>query len=121
MPEALNLSLIVYGLGIFIALLAALLIKGIVGLLSWTDRAAAAPGAGMAKPAPAPTPAQAQAQAQAVAADVPPHHLVVIAACAHAMVGAHRILHIGSNAGAAGWSAEGRFAQHGSHHPSTHH
>jgi len=117
-PEALNLSLIVYGLGIFIALLAALLIKGIVGFLSWTDRAAAAPVAGTAKPASIPTSPQAQA---VTPEGIPPHHLVVIAACAHAIVGAHRILHIGSNAGAAGWSAEGRFAQHGSHHPSTHH
>lgn len=112
MLEALNLSLIVYGLGIFIALLAALLIKGIVGFLSWRERHTVASVVVAAKPGPV----------SALAADgIPPHHLVVIAACAHAMVGAHRILHIGSNAGAAGWSTEGRFAQHGSHHPSTHH
>jgi hypothetical protein len=109
MNEAVQLSLVVYGLGMVIALAAALLIKFIVVALAWSDRKAAAPAIAAVAPA---TPSSA---------DIPPHHLVVIAAAAHAMVGANRIVHIGAAAGTAGWSAEGRFAHHGSHHPATHH
>lgn len=105
MNEAVQLALVVYGLGVVIALASALLIKFIVVALGWSDR----------KAAPAVAPAVTSS------ADIPPHHLVVIAAAAHAMVGANRIVHIGAAAGTAGWSAEGRFAHHGSHHPATHH
>lgn len=105
MNEAVQLALVVYGLGVVIALAAALLIKFIVVALAWSDR----------KAAPAVVPAAASPP------DIPPHHLVVIAAAAQAMVGANRVLHIGAAGGTAGWSAEGRFAHHGSHHPATHH
>lgn len=103
MNEAVQLALVVYGLGVVIALAAAVLIKFIVVALAWSDR----------KAIPAVTPTSSP--------DIPPHHLVVIAAAAHAMVGANRIVHIGAATGTAGWSAEGRFAHHGSHHPATHH
>ncbi|KAF0222954.1 MAG: hypothetical protein FD176_2269 [Rhodospirillaceae bacterium] len=105
MNEAVQLSLLVYGLGVVIALAAAVLIKFIVVALAWGER----------KAVPAVVPAAPSS------AGIPPHHLVVIAAAAHAMVGANRIVHIGAAAGTAGWSAEGRFAHHGSHHPATHH
>lgn len=106
MNEAVQLSLVVYALGVVIALAAALLIKFIVVALAWSDR----------KTVPA-----IPAVVPAISPDIPPHHLVVIAAAAHATVGANRIVHIGAAAGTAGWSAEGRFAHHGSHHPATHH
>lgn len=108
MNETIELVLFVYGLGAAIALGAAVLIKLIVVVLAWTDRS------------------QPQPQAVAVvkpAGDdgIPAHHLVAIAAAAHAMVGAHRIVHIGATRSGGGWSAEGRFAQHGSHNISHHH
>lgn len=109
MNEAVQLSLLVYALGVVIALAAALLIKFIVVALAWGDRKAAAPAIAAVAPA------------VSSSADIPPHHLVVIAAAAHAMVGANRVLHIAAAGGTAGWSAEGRFAHHGSHHPATHH
>lgn len=114
MNEAVQLSLLVYGLGVVIALAAAVLIKFIVVALAWGERKAV--------PAVAPAaPSSADIPPHHPSADIPPHHLVVIAAAAHAMVGANRIVHIGAAAGTAGWSAEGRFAHHGSHHPATHH
>lgn len=112
MNESVELVGLVYGLGAVIALGAAVLIKGIVVALAWADRGPTS----AAKPVAVATPS-----APPSAGAVPPHHLVAIAAAAHAMVGAHRIVHIGAAGTGAGWSAEGRFAQHGSHHPSSHH
>lgn len=108
MNETIELVLFVYGLGAVIALGAAVLIKLIVAVLAWADRPEAQP---QAVPAARPTVDDA----------IPVHHLVAIAAAAHAMVGAHRIVHIGAARLGAGWSAEGRFAQHGSHNISHHH
>jgi len=107
MNETIELVLFVYGLGAVIALGAAVLIKLIVSLLAWADRPQV-----VAQPAAVTLPAED---------NVPAHHLVAIAAAAHAMVGAHRIVHIGSARSGAGWSAEGRFAHHGSHNISHHH
>lgn len=109
MNETIELVLFVYGLGAAIALGAAVLIKLIVAVLAWADRPQAQPQA----VAPSVTPA--------VADGIPAHHLVAIAAAAHAMVGAHRIVHIGATRSGGGWSAEGRFAHHGSHNISHHH
>lgn len=105
--DTLSLTLFIYGLGIVVALGAAVLIKLIVGALAMADRAA--PATAIAPP-PSPAPGA-----------IPPHHLVAIAAAAHAMLGAHRIVHIGRVANGPGWSAEGRISHHGSHHPSGHH
>lgn len=107
MNETIELVLFVYGLGAVIALAAAVLIKLIVAILAWTDR-------------PQPQ-AAASSVTPAVADTIPAHHLVAIAAAAHAMIGAHRIVHIGPARSGAGWSAEGRFAHHGSHNISHHH
>lgn len=108
MNETIELVLFVYGLGAAIALGAAVLIKLIVAVLAWTDRPHSQPAA-----APVVTTARDDG--------VPAHHLVAIAAAAHALVGAHRIVHIGAARSGAGWSAEGRFAHHGSHNISHHH
>lgn len=114
MDDTLFLTLFIYGLGVVVALAAAVLIKLIVGVLAWTDRTTpAAP--------PARAPAAAGMPAVLAAGAIPPHHLVAIAAAAHAMLGAHRIVHIGRVANGPGWSAEGRISHHGSHHPSGHH
>ncbi|MGE5514708.1 MAG: hypothetical protein ACM31D_02690 [Bacteroidota bacterium] len=109
MNEAVSLVLFVYGLAIAIAMGAALLIKLIVGALALSERRAEAPAAA---PKAVPLPAGADG--------IPPHHLVVIAAAAHAALGAHRILHIGAAASGRIWSTEGRMAQHTSHQPSHH-
>ncbi|MCA1908521.1 MAG: hypothetical protein LDL39_09175 [Magnetospirillum sp.] len=111
MNETIELVLFVYGLGAVIALGAAVLIKLIVVALAWADRPQAQP-----QLQPVATPAR-----PAVEDGVPAHHLVAIAAAAHALFGAHRIVHIGAARSGAGWAAEGRFAHHGSHNISHHH
>lgn len=110
MSEAFTLVGFVYGLAIVIAMGAALLIKLIVGALALGERRTAAAPAVSPPPPPAPV----------AEAGIPAHHLVAIAAAAHAMVGAHRILHIGAATSGRIWSTEGRLAQHSSHHPSHH-
>lgn len=110
MTESLELVGVVYGLGAVIALAAAVLIKAIVAVLGLSVRSAPRPAA--VAPCAANPPADG---------DIPPHHLVAIAAAAHAVIGAHRVVHIGLAGTGAGWSAEGRLAQHGSHNLSSHH
>lgn len=112
MSEAFSLIVFVYGLAIVVAMGAALLIKLIVGALALNERRAEARAA--VTPAPPPL------AAPSLQAGIPAHHLVAIAAAAHAMVGTHRILHIGAAASGRLWSNEGRMAQHSSHQP-THH
>jgi hypothetical protein len=110
--ESWSLVLFIYGLAVVVAMAGAVLIKLIVGVLAFGERRAAAA---------APAPVKAPPVAAAIAQGIPAHHLVAIAAAAHAMVGAHRILHIGGAAAGRGWSTEGRLAQHSSHHPSALH
>lgn len=112
--ESLSLVGVVYALAFVIAMGAALLIKLIVGALAFSERhAEAKAAAASAAAAPAARPVAAPAAAEGI----PPHHLVAIAVAAHAMVGAHRILHIGAAASGRYWSTEGRLAQHNAHHP----
>ncbi len=105
MSESITLVGFVYGLAFVVAMGAALLIKLIVGALAFSERnvPAAAPASASAAPAPVD--------------GIPAHHLVAIAAAAHAMVGAHRIVHIGGAGPGRMWSTEGRLAQHNAHHP----
>ncbi len=105
-------TLTVYGLAAVIALGSAALIRVMVVVLSAADRASA--------PAPAPAPISASVPAVPSAAAIPPDHLVVIAAAAHAALGAHRIVHIESATGPV-WASEGRHSHHGSHRPSPRH
>jgi hypothetical protein len=105
--EAVNLVLFIYGLAFVIAMLAAFLIKGIVGALSLADRrAAAAPAAAQ------PVPAVAATQASTVQDDI-----VAIAAAVQAVLGAHRIVRIEGAATGFAWAAEGRMVHHTSHRP----
>lgn len=114
MNEAFSLIVFVYGLAIVVAMGAALLIKLIVGGLAMAERRSeaklAATTAATTVAAPVPV----------VEAGIPAHHLVAITAAAYAMVGGHRILHIGTANSGRFWSTEGRMAQHGSHHPFHH-
>lgn len=110
MSESITLVFFIYGLAIVISMAAALLIKLLVGALAFSEShgATAAPPPVKAPPVPV---------APVVAGGIPAHHLVAIAAAAHAMVGAHRIVHIGTGGPGRLWSTEGRLAQHNAHHP----
>lgn len=98
-----TLSLFSFGLMVVIAGLASLLIRGIVLLLAGGNRQVAAP-----------TPV---AISVAPALDDTAAHVAAIAAAVYAVVGAHRLVHIGDAQRGAGWTATGRLAHHGSHTP----
>ncbi len=106
MGEILIQVLFMYGLAIVIAMISALMIKGIVGVLSM-GKAKPAPAAAVAAPKPVADPAE--------------NDIAVIAAAVYAMLGAHRIVHIEAARSGPGWTAEGRLVHHASHRPSPRH
>ena len=99
--------LIIYGIVIVVSMLVALVIRGIVIVLSRQaeKEAAKAP----AKPAPvAPQP---------ILTGIPQEHLAVITAAVAAMMGSHRIIRIETPDRGFGWTAEARSSHHTSHAP----
>jgi len=109
--DAIGDMLVIYGIVIIISMLVAVVIRGIVLVLSrQAERdAAKAP----AKPAPV-------AQPAAIASGVPQEHLAAIVAAVAAMLGAHRIVHIETANRGYGWTAEARTVHHTSHTPGVH-
>ena len=101
MNEVIIRTLWIYGLAIIVSLGVAVVIKVIVVTLNILERKPAAPSQPVAIP-PAPF---------AVEAD----HIAVIAAAVHAMIGAHRVVHIEAAPHHSGWAAEGRQVHHASH------
>jgi len=97
--ESVILAFKIYGLAIVISMLVALMIKGIVVMLERL-------GAPRAKAPAAATP---------VAPGISGEHIAAIAAAAHAVLGAHRIVHVEDRARGMSWTFEGRAAHHGSH------
>lgn len=97
-PEIL-LSLKIYALAIAISMVVALLIKGVVVVVSLRQK----------KP---------QAEKVLTSAVAPPEvegHIAAISAAVYVMTGAHRIVHIRAQGRGAAWTGEGRFAHHTSH------
>jgi hypothetical protein len=86
MGEAIELTLVVYGLSAVVAMLAAVLIKVLVAALSFS-------WSGAEKPAAAP--------AKVAASEIPPDHLLAIAAAVHQLMRGSRIVSIEPGAGAA--------------------
>ena len=109
-------SILMYGLAIVIALLAAFLIRGIVLFLE--RRKAQSESVTMADPnhpnqAPAPAPAAGPTEVH-VAAD----HVAAIAAAVYAALGAHRVIRIEPVGGhEAGWAVQGRWLHQTSRTP----
>jgi hypothetical protein len=101
--SVITLALFSFGLMVVIAGLASLLIRGIVVLLAGAQRKAAPPTSVAISVAPA--------------VDEPAAPVAAIAAAVYAVVGAHRLVHIGEVPRGAGWTATGRLAHHGSHMP----
>lgn len=95
--------LVIYSIVIVVSMLVAVVIRGIVWVLS---RQAPVP-ASVVKPAP-PQPA---------IAGIPQEHLAVITAAVAAMFGAHRIVRIETAARGYSWTAEARSVHHTSHTP----
>lgn len=107
--DAIGDIFVIYGIVIVVSMLVALVIRGIVIVLSRqaTQPETKAP----AKPVPA----------ASVIAGIPQEHLAVITAAVAAMMGAHRIVHIEMAGRGIGWTAEARTVHHTSHAPRASH
>ena len=105
--DAIGDMFVIYGIVIVISMLVAVVIRGIVWMLS-RQAAQAEAKAAAAKPAPV---------AQPVVTGVPQEHLAVITAAVAAMMGAHRIVHIATPDRGYSWTAEARTVHHTSHAP----
>lgn len=103
METAILQSLVMYGLAIIVAVLAAFMIRGIVIAIRPSETPkAAAPARGPAAP-PAEDPVK--------------NDIAVIAAAVYAMLGAHRIVRIQPSISGTSWAAQGRMIHHTSHRP----
>ena len=114
MGEIIIQSILMYGLAIVIAVLAAFLIRGIVLFLE--RRKAQSESVSMAEPhtpMPATEPAPASPEAGA-----PSDHIAAIAAAVYAALGAHRVIRIDPVGGhEAGWAVQGRWLHQTSRTP----
>lgn len=102
--DAIGDMIVIYGIVVIISMLVALVIRGIVWVLSRN----AAEAESKAPATAAPTPA---------ISGIPAHHLAVIAASVAMMAGAHRIVRIQIPGRSYSWIAEGRSVHHSSHAP----
>ena len=100
MADNLILAFQIYGLAILVSMAVAVLIKGIVVVLSRLK-------AREKKPEPV---------APAIDDDlIPVEHIAVISAAAYSMLGRHRIVHIEDRGRGLSWAHEGRAFHHASH------
>ena len=106
--DAIGDMFVIYGIVIVVSMLVAVVIRGIVWMLSRQAKQEEAKAP--AKPA-----------ARPILAGVPQEHLAVITAAVAAMMGAHRIVHIETAARGFGWTAEARTVHHTSHAPRASH
>ncbi len=109
--DAIGDMFVIYGIVIVVSMLVALVIRGIVIVLSRQAEkdAAKAP----AKPAPV--------APQSILTGVPQEHLAVITAAVAAMLGAHRVVRIETPDRGFGWTSEARSSHHTSHAPRASH
>ena len=105
--DAIGDMFVIYGIVIIISMLVAVVIRGIVWVLSRQ----AAQEAAKAPPKPA------SAATQPAIAGIPQEHLAVITAVVAAMMGAHRIVRIDAPGRGYSWTAEARSVHHTSHAP----
>jgi len=97
--DSVVLAFQVYGLAILVSMAVALMIKGIVSALARVK----------AKQIDAP------AAVKVPNGEIPEAHIAAIAAAAHAVLGAHRIVHVEDRTRGMAWTFEGRAAHHASH------
>ena len=102
--DAIGDMLVIYGIVIVISMLVAVVIRGIVWVLSRQARQEEAK-------------APARTAAQSAPTGVPQEHLAVITAAVAAMMGAHRVVRIEMAQRGFGWTSEARAAHHLSHAP----
>jgi hypothetical protein len=98
-----------------------LAIIGVLSLIYWAWRIVAAlqrrhdrPRQAMGAPA---APEAFPAAPPAPQSGAPPEHIAAIAAAVHAMLGAHRLIHLEPSRSGQTWEFEGRWMQQTSHKP----
>jgi len=99
-----------------------LAIVGIISLMYWGWRIVATVQHRTGKSAPADAvssaaPTSVTTASVAAVSGPPPEDIAVIAAAVHAMMGAHRIVHLESSQTGRTWAAEGRWMHQTSHRP----
>jgi len=104
--DAIGDMFVIYGIVIVVSMLVAVIIRGIVWVLSRQAKQEEAKAKAKARPAAPP-----------IIAGVPQEHLAVITAAVAAMMGAHRIVHIATPDRGYSWTAEARTVHHTSHAP----
>ncbi len=97
-PEIL-LSLKIYALAIAISMAVALLIRGVVVIVSLRQR----------------KPQAERILTSAIAPSEVEGHIAAISAAVYVLTGAHRIVHIRTQDRGGAWTGEGRYAHHASH------
>ena len=100
MSDNVILAFQIYGLAILVSMAVAVLIKGIVVVLSRLKTKEKAP--------------ETEA-AEIDEGQIPVEHLVAISAAAYSMLGRHRVVHIEAAGRGLAWTAEGRAVHHASH------
>ena len=110
--DAIGDMFVIYAIVIVVSMLVALVIRGIVIVLSRQAEkdAAKAP----AKPAPV-------ALQPILTGGIPQEHLAVITAAVAAMLGSHRVVRIETPDRGFGWTSEARSSHHTSHAPRASH
>lgn len=103
MGAALLKTLWVIGITVGVSLAVALLVKALVGLTARIERAASVP----------------EARVCPVDQGIPDEDVAAVFAAIYAVIGPHRLVHIGAAGHGRTWTAEGRVAHHASH--SVHH
>jgi hypothetical protein len=99
-------SIFAYLLMAVVAMLAAVMVRGIVIVLQRAQQRR------KAEVAPTPVTISVTPAVDAAAA-----HVAAVAAAVYAVLGAHRLVHIGEAARGPAWTATGRLAHHASHMP----
>jgi hypothetical protein len=99
-------SIFAYILMAVVAMLAAVMVRGIVIILQRAQE--------KRRVAAAPTPVSISV---APAVDDRAAHVAAVAAAVYAMLGAHRLVHIGEATRGPAWTTIGRLAHHASHMP----
>jgi hypothetical protein len=107
--EVTLLGLFAYGLMTVIALLTAVLVRGMVTVLGSMHKKPA-----IAAPA---TPMTIAMEPEASEEEERARHVAAVAAAVYAVLGAHRLVYIGEVGRAPSWSTTGRTIQHISHSP----
>jgi hypothetical protein len=103
MSAVLLKTLWVMGITVAVSMLVALMVRGLVGLSARVERAVAS--------------RVPEARVCPIDEGIPDEDVAAVFAAVYAVIGPHRVVHIGPGGYGRSWIAEGRVAHHASHTP----